>query len=142
MIYRWLTTLSMNPEFSGASYECYFLIKARNFFYFFIAFKFNHPSSLFIRSFMWFNYFLKTSKLFFFVIFVFQSGIFERKYVKKIHWVIVKSWCFCLWSLSYNIALLWQSRKMKESAKYLVIAIFFRYTSELYSVKKITGMQR
>ena len=31
---------SMNPKFSGASYElCYFLIKARNFFYIFIAFK-------------------------------------------------------------------------------------------------------
>ena len=42
---------SMNPEFSGASYElCSFLIKARNFiFYFWIAFKCNHLfSSLFI----------------------------------------------------------------------------------------------
>ena len=41
---------SMNPEFSGASYDsCDFLIKARFFFfYIFTAFKFNHLSSLFI----------------------------------------------------------------------------------------------
>ena len=50
---------SMNPEFSDASYElCYFLIKGRIFCYFFIAFKFNHLSSLFI---------------FFFVIFVLRK---------------------------------------------------------------------
>ena len=49
-------------------------------------------------------------------------------------------------SLSYNIDLLWQSSKMRELAKYLVISkvIFFKtcaldthLTSEIYSVKKL-----
>ena len=73
-----------------------------------------------------------------------------RDFCKKImsKKLIVKSWCFCLLLLSCNIDILGQWRKIRESAKYLVIAminffktyICFRCTSD-YIVKKITGMQ-
>ena len=52
----------------------------------------------------------------------YSQGFFQEHMSKKNSLSdIVRSWCFVSLSLSYNIDLLWQTSKIRESSKYLVI---------------------